>query len=77
MFKCDNCGALVKESDTKCPKCGEKFDDEEEEVKEEPKAKSNMDQKYSDLTKLKELLDKDIISKEEFEKEKKKILNNK
>lgn len=76
QFKCDNCGALVKESDTICPKCGEKFDDEEEEIIEELKEKSNMDQKYSDLTKLKKLLDKDIISKEEFEKEKKKILNN-
>ena len=30
--------------------------------------------KYSDLKKLKELLDNDIITKEEFEKEKKKIL---
>ena len=34
-----------------------------------------MDKKYSDLNKLKKLLDNDIITQEEFEKEKKKILN--
>ena len=38
---------------------------------------TDMEQKYSDLIKLKELLDNKIISKEEFEKEKKKILNRK
>lgn len=40
------------------------------------KQKSSVDQKYSDLNKLKKLLDKDIITKEEFEKEKKKILKD-
>lgn len=81
QFKCDNCGTLVKESDTKCPKCGESFDDSEDEqinIKDKKEdSKSDMDKKYSDLRKLKELLDDDIISKEEFEKEKKKILNKK
>lgn len=44
---------------------------------EKPKhnKKSNMDKKYNDLNKIKELLDKEIITQEEFEKEKKKILN--
>ena len=79
MFKCDNCGALVKESDTKCPHCGEKFEDDAEDEQEETKKEktSDMDKKYSDLTKLKKLLDKKIISQEEFDKEKEKILNNK
>ena len=36
-----------------------------------------MDKKYNDLTKLKRLLDNDIITKGEFENEKKKILNSK
>ena len=67
LFRCDNCGAIVKETAKKCPNCGEKFEDDEIE--------SDMDQKYSDLKKLKKLLDDDIITKEEFEKEKKKILN--
>lgn len=75
LFKCDNCGTLVCEFDTKCPNCGVIFDEDEE--TENEKKKSNMDKKYWDLTKLKKLLDKEIISKEEFEKEKKKILNSK
>ena len=77
VFKCSNCGSLVKESDEKCSKCGEVFEDEDEEETGNSKKtnKSDMDQKYSNLTKLKKLLDKNIISKEEFEKEKKKILN--
>lgn len=29
-FVCSACGAIVKETATKCPKCGETFDDEEE-----------------------------------------------
>ncbi len=70
MFKCDNCGALVKESAKKCPKCGEKFEEESE----VDSSSSNMDKKFSDLNKLKKLLDDKIITKEEFEKEKKKIL---
>ena len=37
---------------------------------------SKMDRKYSDLNKLKKLLDKEIITREEFEKEKKKILKD-
>lgn len=83
QFVCDNCGSLVNSSAKKCPNCGEKFD-EEEDVKEEKtnkskdkekKKESDMDKKYSDLNKLKKLLDNKIITKEEFEKEKKKILN--
>ena len=36
---------------------------------------TDVDKKYNDLIKLKKLLDENIITKEEFEKEKKKILN--
>ena len=76
---CSNCGTKVKESAKKCPKCGEVFDEEEEtekknKSKREKSSKTDVDQKYSDLNKLKELLDNEIITKEEFEKEKKKIL---
>ena len=76
-FECDNCGALVKESDTKCPNCGESFEEElEEEPKKVKEAKTDLDQKFSDLNKLKKLLDDKIITKAEFDKEKKKILND-
>lgn len=74
---CSNCGHSIKDSDKKCPHCGEVFEEEQEEkVEEEKKIKeeSDIDKKYKDLTKLKKLLDKEIITKEEFEKEKKKIL---
>lgn len=79
MFNCDNCGSLVKEFDTKCLHCGEKFEDDDEDEQEQTKEEktSDMDKKYSDLIKLKKLLDKKIISQEEFDKEKKKILNHK
>lgn len=68
LFKCDNCGAIVKGSAKKCPECGEKFEDESDNS-------DDMDKKYSDLNKLKKLLDDKIITKEEFDKEKKKVLN--
>ncbi len=81
QFVCDNCGSLVDSSAKKCPKCGEKFDEEDvteeksNKNKEKKKKKEHdMDKKYSDLNKLKKLLDNKIITKEEFEKEKKKIL---
>ena len=74
-YTCDNCGAYVKEDDKICPSCGATFeDDDTEEIVESKKEKSGMDKKYKDLTKLKKLLDDKIITKEEFEKEKKKIL---
>ena len=67
FFKCDKCGAIVDSSQKKCPGCGESFEDEQE-------TETSIDKKYEALTKLKELLDKKIITKEEFENEKKKIL---
>lgn len=73
---CSNCGTRVKDSDQKCPKCGELFESNETDAKENNKSKSDMTQKYSDLNKLKELLDNKVITKEEFEKEKKKVLND-
>lgn len=39
------------------------------------KEENSSNSKYDELNKLKELLDKNIITKEEFEKEKQKILN--
>ncbi len=87
---CDNCGAPVKVSDKKCPKCGESFEEEHQETGKNHKKNSNkkenkttksvknekkdMNKKYTDLKQLKELLDDNILTKEEFEKEKKKIL---
>ena len=80
-FTCDNCGAKVKEDAKKCPKCGVIFvedEDDKDEVEEtKEKAKDldiSVDDKFNSLVKLKELLDKDIITQEEFDKEKKKIL---
>lgn len=72
LFKCDNCGTIVKESTKKCPGCGEKFEDDIKNI-----YYSDIDKKYSDLNKLKKLLDDKIITKEEFNIEKKKILNQK
>ena len=69
---CSNCGAEIQDSDKYCPECGESFDEDESNNKEEESI--SIDQKYDDLIKLKELYDKKIITKEEFEKEKKKIL---
>ena len=64
-FVCSACGAIVKETATKCPKCGETFDDD---------IRSDFDKKAADLRKLKQLLDDKIITKKEFEEEKGKIL---
>lgn len=66
--KCSNCGSLINDNITKCPYCETIIEREKiEEV-------SIIDNKYNDLMKLKKLLDKKIITEEEFEKEKKKIL---
>ena len=53
-------------------------EEETEEVEEEtPKREStSMDQKYNDLKNLKELLDSDIITQEDYDKEKAKILSD-
>jgi hypothetical protein len=67
-FKCVKPGgtaqALVKDADTVI-----KVDNN---VKTESAVSKDM---YSELTKLKELLDSDVITKEEFEKEKSEILS--
>ncbi|GAG17299.1 unnamed protein product [marine sediment metagenome] len=34
-YACDGCGAVVKEDDAECPKCGMVFEEEEEEKEEE------------------------------------------
>ena len=60
----------------------EQVEVKEEQVKEiknekkESNKSSDMDQKYNDLKKLKELLDNDIITKEDYDKEKAKILSD-
>ena len=58
----------IKKFSTKKKKVEEQLDDSKSD------AQHDMDQKYDDLVKLKDLLDKKIITQEEFEKEKKKIL---
>lgn len=92
LLCCDKCGTIVNKDDKECPNCGENFDEEIENsndkiVKDYKNSKNDkedkedcvtdMDKKYNDLTKLKRLLDNDIITKGEFENEKKKILNSK
>lgn len=76
-FKCSECGALIDEDSEFCPNCGEKFEDDEIEIIDENNREENFDDKYDNLKKLKKLLDEGIITKEEFENEKKKILNEK
>ena len=71
-YCCSNCGAEIKEYDKYCPNCGESFEEEYE--KEKKKKSTSIDQKYDDLLKIKELYDKKIITKEEFDSEKIKIL---
>lgn len=77
-YKCSECGGFVSADATKCPYCGAFFEDSEQEIIKENKNKlsdlSSIDNKYNDLTKLKKLLDKNIITQEEFEREKQKIL---
>ena len=80
VLVCSNCGNIISSSDTKCKKCGEKLIEEKEEkikigIINKKQSKTSLDQKYSDLKKLKELLDEGIITKEEFEKEKEKIMS--
>ena len=86
--KCPKCGVIFEEDDAEEDDDDDDYDDEEEadfdeteddedeEEVEEEKNNSNilLDDKYDSLVKLKDLLDKDIITKEEFDKEKKKIL---
>ncbi len=50
--------------------------EEVKEIKEKNNKSSNMEQKYNDLKKLKELLDNDIITQNDYDKEKAKILSD-
>ncbi len=59
----------------------DKINNEAEEIKNyienyNPNDNSSSNSKYDDLAKLKKLLDNEIITKEEFDKEKEKILNS-
>ena len=73
QIKCSNCGAFVNDDDEECPECGAQFVEEIEEKSESEKLIDS----YDDLIKLKDLLDREIITKEEFEKMKKKVINKK
>ena len=81
-FYCSNCNNYVDEFDEECYNCGDTFIQDSEDTKEsedfeddEEHSERDVDEKYSDLMKLKKLLDEDIISKDEFEREKGKILD--
>ena len=65
-----------KKKETKKVEKEEKKDEIVEEVEEKTKKSSDMDKKYNDLKKLKELLDDDIITQEDYDKEKAKILSD-
>ena len=79
LVVCSNCGNIVGALDERCNKCGEFFNSSPNKKHGEvaaTKTNSNIDKKYSDLKKLKELLDDKIITEKEFEDEKKKIINS-
>lgn len=83
MYKSNN---KNKKETTKSHPSEQKKEDTDNKVQEQTKdknhnknkelTKTDIDKKYSDLNKLKELLDNDIITKEEFDQEKKKILKD-
>lgn len=58
VFTCDNCGAEVKESDTKCPKCGLVFVETIEET--EPEVVYTSSPSSPKRTYTKEDIEKDI-----------------
>lgn len=68
IFVCSSCGTKVSSSDRKCPKCNEIFEGKKEQ-------KSSIDQKVKELSQLKKLLDNGTLTQEEFDKEKKKVLD--
>lgn len=79
---------VVKEKPVKKEELVDEEDEVVEEVEEKPKTRKktttkttktkekDLNTKYDELKKLKELLDSDILTKEEFEKEKNKILKD-
>ena len=70
-FICSECGAVVKDGDDKCPKCGESFN----EGIADNNVKIDIDKMTSDLNKLKKLLDDGVLTQEEFNAKKKIVLN--
>lgn len=60
---------------SKCPKCNSKDIVKINSNQVNNKTKEDNSDKYEELKKLKELLDMDIITQEEFEKKKKELLN--
>ena len=73
---CSNCGAIINDSDIKCFNCGESFIEEPKPEINNIAIKEDFDDKYDKLIKLKDLYDKKILSKEEFDNEKSKILES-
>lgn len=74
---CDSCGSIILDEDTICPKCeNQVIDTKVEENNNIIEEKLTIDEKYEKLKILKDLLDKEILTKEEFDEEKKKILNS-
>lgn len=71
-FRCSNCGTMCREEDKYCKNCKAIFDEQNNNFEQK---NSNIDKKDLELRKLKKLLDDKIITKCEFENEKKKILN--
>ena len=71
-YLCGNCGYAVDEHCKECPNCHLKFENDNSLNASEHTIADN----YEELKKLKELLDDKIITKAEFEKEKKKILGD-
>ena len=71
LYICDYCEKQVDENNVYCPHCGNEFENDDS---ADVKGDAIID-KYEQLKKIKELLDDKIITKDEFEKEKKKILN--
>ena len=85
ILKCSNCGEQVSDDAEFCPNCGEKFEDNEEKRKNvnskrkyyKNNKNKKLNNKYNNLRKIKELLDEGVLTQEEFEQEKEKILNSK
>ena len=70
-YECFNCGFPVGENDDQCPNCNYIFENTDDYGND-----SGYLDHYEELKKLKELMDDKIITKAEFEKEKKKILGD-
>lgn len=78
QIRCNKCGALNNEKVKYCAECGEKIVFEKENKVEniKPDKQENTKDIYSELKKYKELLDDGILTQEEYNCMKDRILNN-